>query len=120
MMYVAGQRYSRVLQQSRVALADAVTAVSDEMLTTVWLLALHEVSPRKLYTLPGQPDNEQNIVHQGPRGNASTSAHLEGATKLLLLRANHQFDTVIGQCIFARVLAYIVSYQFSTSKGNVH
>ena len=39
----AGQKYSRVLQKSTAALCNVEIAKSDEMLATVWLLALYEV-----------------------------------------------------------------------------
>lgn len=46
---VASRKYSLALKKLQYALASATLAKSDETLTTVILLALHEVSTRRIY-----------------------------------------------------------------------
>ncbi|KAK4551641.1 hypothetical protein LTR86_011015 [Recurvomyces mirabilis] len=88
----AGHCYSRVLRLTAAALLNSETAKSDEMLATIWLLALHE-----------------SIALGGLRVKNSCSAHLDGASKLLLLRGEGQFGSDIGRGVFLRLVGWIVS-----------
>nr|POE65641.1 hypothetical protein CFP56_58747 [Quercus suber] len=67
MMRPATQKYLQVIRRTRAALADPVTAASDEMLATVWLLACGD----------------------------QTSVHLDGAVRLLRFRGVEQFRTIV-------------------------
>lgn len=55
-MLAAAQRYTRALRQTQAALDDSKRVTSDETLTTVSLLALHEVRIAQVSVLETEPD----------------------------------------------------------------
>lgn len=115
---LARLKYASALNQLNVALTSNEGALTDQALTTVFLLGLYEVNCTSTWILLCLLTSYQTNTCSTPHNLRAWTKHIRGAIAMLQLRGKEQLESLVGRQLFVQWRSQIVSPRILNRSGS--